>query len=207
MKRIAIALAALLVVAHLVAAVWGWSIVRRGFSAREEPSAAEAWLARKARQHATPAAWRELRNPQPATPENVRDGLEHFADHCAMCHANNGSGDTALGKGMYPKPPDMRTGITQNLTDGEIYAIIQNGIRLTGMPAFGEAGRKDDPGTWNLVHFIRHLPRLTAEEEAEMRRLNPKSAHELQEQQEIDDFLRDDSSEAISNHEPKKEKK
>ena len=82
----------------------------------------------------------------------------------------------------------MRRAPTQQLTDGQLYYIIKNGVRLTGMPAWGEAG-EDDRESWELVAFIRHLPSLTAKEEREMRSLNPKSAHELQEKQQEDEFL------------------
>jgi mono/diheme cytochrome c family protein len=181
---------ALLAAAALVLAAAGYAgvVLRRGFSARDEPSRLEEALARAARTLATPAGARDLHNPQPHTPENLRDGLVHFADHCAVCHANNGSGDTLFGGNMYPRPPDLRRR-TQQLSDGEIYFIIQNGVRLTGMPAFGESRRTDDAGTWNLVHFIRHLPRLTPEEEREMERHNPISRAELERQMEAERFL------------------
>ena len=174
------------------AGIFGWRMLRRGFSARSQPSKLEETIARTMRSLATPAGVKELKNPQAASLQNIRHGMEHFADHCATCHANNGSGDTQFGGGMYPKPPDMRAGATQKLTDGEIYFIIQNGIRLTGMPAFG-SGRTDDSSTWNLVLFIRHLPKMTPEEEAEMQRLNPKSPAEWKEMQEIDDFLNEET--------------
>lgn len=76
---------------------------------------------------------------------------------------------------------------TQNLTDGELYDTIHNGIRLTGMPAWGIAEKDDD--SWKLVLFIRHLPQLTPEEEEEMTRLNPKSPAELKEEQDEQQFL------------------
>lgn len=160
-------------------------LVRRGFSARDEPSAMEALMARTMRNLAVPAKAREMRNPVPSSPENIREGMAHFADHCASCHANNGNGDTMYGRGLYPKPPDMRTH-TQSMTDGEIYYTIQNGIRLTGMPAFGSAPREDDQSTWSLVHFIRHLPKLTPEEEAEMKQMNPRPPMDAESE---DDFL------------------
>lgn len=184
-KRVALVVFLIVVVVCLVVA---WRIVRRGFSAHGQPSAAEAVVARLARRLAVPADMRNLKNPRPPAPENIREGMEHFADHCAICHANNGSGNTTFGSNMYPHPPDMRTR-TQQLTDGEIYATIQNGIRLTGMPAFGQPGEKDSVASWNLVLFIRHLPQLTPEEEAAMRALNPKTAAEWREEQEAEDFL------------------
>src|ERR1700674_419541 len=87
---------------------------------------------------AVPFNYRQLRNPFPPSPENVQAGKEHFADHCATCHSNDGSGDTQFGEGLYPKPPDMRTAETQDKSDGELYYTIENGVRLSGMPAFGE---------------------------------------------------------------------
>jgi mono/diheme cytochrome c family protein len=173
---------------------YGWFLIRRGFSAHDEPSTLEAFAARTARSLAVPASYRSLTNPYPPAPENVREGLEHFADHCAVCHANNGSGDTNFGRGMYPKPPDMRQPLTQSKTDGEIYYTIEHGIRLSGMPAFGEKNRTDNESTWKLVHFIRHLPKLTPEELREMERLNPKSRAEVEEELEEERFLRGEES-------------
>lgn len=178
----------------LALSFYGWSILRRGFSAHDEPSAVEAFAARTARSLAVPAYYNSLKNPYPPTPENLREGLEHFADHCAVCHANDGSGDTPFGRGMYPKPPDMRQPLTQNKTDGEIYYTIQHGIRLSGMPAFGEKGRTDDASTWRLVLFIRHLTKLTPEELRQMERLNPKSRADLEEELEAERFLRGEDS-------------
>lgn len=164
-------------------------MVRRGFSARTEPSAMEAFIARTMRALAVPSKAKHMKNPLPASKENVQAGLEHFADHCATCHANNGSGDTMFGRGLYPKPPDMRTGHTQEMTDGEIYYTIQNGIRLTGMPAFGDNLSDDDQGTWQVVHFIRQLPRLTPAELETMKRFNPKSPEEMSDEKGEEEFL------------------
>ena len=178
----------------LVVVVTGTLIIRRGFSAREQPTAVEAFVARTARRMATPASMKNARNPFTATPEILAEARAHFADHCATCHANNGSGNTEIGQNMYPKPPDMRLAQTQQLTDGEIFSIIHNGVRLTGMPAWGEANPNADQDSWKLVLFIRHLPQLTAEEEKEMEALNPKSPQELREEQEEQQFLNEQQS-------------
>jgi mono/diheme cytochrome c family protein len=149
-----------------------WYLASRGFSARAQPSRLEETVALRLRSLATPREAKAARNPLDANPANVREGMEHFADHCAICHANNGSGDSELGAGLYPKPPDLRAARTQSLTDGEIFYIIENGVRFTGMPAFGgEHVTKDD--SWKLVQFIRHLPSISAQELAEMSKLNP----------------------------------
>ncbi len=159
--------------ALVVLGIFLWMTLRGGYSAREAPSAMEVATARIMRGWATPKDAKKLKNPVASSPENLRAGLEHFADHCAVCHANNGSGDTMYGRNMYPKPPDLKLAPTQDLTDGEIYYIIQNGVRLTGMPAFGQPNQTEDQGSWQLVQFIRHLPKLTPEEEAAMKKMNP----------------------------------
>jgi hypothetical protein len=92
----------------------------------------------------------------------------------------------------------MRLSATQDLTDGEIYYVIHNGIRLTGMPAWGTEVKDED--SWKLVLFIRRLPQLTSAEEREMEALNPKSPGEKQEEQEEEQFLNEDRP---SNQAPK----
>jgi len=94
-----------------------------------------------------------------------------------------------MGKRMYPPAPDMRQDDTQQMTDGELFFIIQNGIRMTGMPAWGGNSSHDEEDSWKLVRFIRHLPQITADEEREMQSLNPKSPDEIQEEKEEKEFL------------------
>ncbi|MBZ5529264.1 MAG: cytochrome c, partial [Acidobacteriia bacterium] len=144
--------------------------------------------ARRVRHLAIPAGARDAANPVPATPTALREGMMHFADHCATCHGNDGSGDTAYGRGLFPKPPDLRRARTQELSDGELFWIIENGVRFTGMPAFSAPGEQEE--SWKLVRFIRRLPAISTEEILEMRRGNPKTAEERAEEQEEENFLR-----------------
>ena len=173
----------------------------RGFSAREKPTAVEQWIARRVRAMATPADARTRVNPIPRSPEILAEARAHWADHCAACHANNGSGDAEMGQHMYPPAPDMRQPGTQQMTDGELFFVIQNGIRLTGMPAWGGGSAHDEQDSWKLVHFIRHLPQLTADEEKEMQELNPKSLDDLKEEQQERDFLNGDTPNEHAPHE------
>jgi mono/diheme cytochrome c family protein len=189
MKRGTAFLVALVFVLGMVAA-GAASILHDGLSARAQPSALETAMAAVMRKLAMPSSARDAKNAVANSPEVLRDARLHFADHCAICHGNDGSGDTGLGRGMYPKPPDLRTAQTQNRSDGEIFWIIENGVRLTGMPAFGDSGEHGNgQDSWKLVHFIRHLPALTVEERIEMEKYNPKGPDELKEEQEERDFL------------------
>ncbi len=179
-----------LVLGAVVAAIaYGTLLIRRGISARKEPSAMETALARAVRHIAIPKIDREEENPwaSVATPEVLKDAREHFADHCSQCHANDGSGKTEMGQYLYPRAPDMRLAATQNLSDGELYYIIRNGVPLTGMPAWGEANTPQDDDSWQLVLFIRHLPKLTAEEIKDMEHYNPVGEMEREEEKELEE--------------------
>ena len=160
-----------------VAALAGVLYVKNtGLRGQPEPGAFETRVARAVRGLAIPSDVKAKANPLGTSEDAFRKGMEHFARYCAMCHANDGSGrDTPFGKGLFPKPPDLRGEATQSLTDGEVFYIIENGVRFTGMPAFG-TGSADPAGetlAWQLVLFIRHLPRITAEEINRMKERNP----------------------------------
>ena len=176
----------------------GYYFLQRGFSARGEPSTLEAFLAKRVRRLSMPGRARNAKNPVGASAEILSAGMAHWADHCATCHGNDGRGATPIGKGLYPKPPDMTATATQQLTDGELYYIIENGIRFTGMPAFGEeaiqSADEQDTESWHLVHFIRHLPNIAEDELAQMKTMNPKSPMESAREERIRKFLQGDDS-------------
>ena len=173
LKSLVIA-AVLLVV---VAALGGFVYLRStGLRGQPAPGALETRAARAARGLAIPGEYKARSNPLANDKSALGPGLEHFAKFCTMCHDNDGSGmKTAIGNGLYPKPPDLRAAATQSLTDGELFYIIENGVRFTGMPAFG-TGKPDPAGdnqVWQLVYFIRHLPRITPAQLAWMEGINP----------------------------------
>lgn len=195
MRRLLFVLGICFVVLIVGGACYGAWMMHRGFSTRTPPGAMETTLATSMRGAAIPSRYRSMRNPVAASPDVMREGMEHWADHCAACHANDGSGDTMYGKTMYPRPPDMRRRETQDMSDGELYYTIQNGIRLSGMPAFGSPG-DNDLDSWKLVAFIRHLPSLAQGEEMEMEKMNPKSPDEMEEEQQEENFLQGGSTSA-----------
>ena len=173
------------------AAAAGIAYVRTtGLRADVSPGATEARVARAVRAFSITADDRNRRNPVPESAATVESGLEHFADHCANCHGNDGSGDTQYGRGLYPRPLDLRAAATQQLTDGELFYVIEHGIRFTGMPAFGTGQKEGEEASWQLVHFIRHLPRLTESERERMNALNPRSVEDVRQQLEEERFLK-----------------
>jgi mono/diheme cytochrome c family protein len=189
MRRLLKTLWHLMAVVGLALLAAGWWFFSQGISTRTPPGEMEIAVARRARQAMIPASARTRQNPELATPESVRSGLEHWADHCASCHANDGTGDTAIGRGLLPRAPDMRLHDTQNLSDGELFYIIEHGVKLTGMPAWGTGTPDGEADSWHLVHFIRRLPTLTEAELAEMAELNPRSPAEWRALEEERAFL------------------
>jgi mono/diheme cytochrome c family protein len=189
MKRLMRLTVALLSIIGLIAIAVALAFASGGISARPAPSRSETVVARRLRAFAIPRSVTQLTNPVAATPQAVRDGMAHFADHCAVCHANDGSGNTEMGRGLYPRAPDMRLAATQSLSDGSLFYIIENGVRLTGMPAWGDGTPDSEAASWRLVLFIRHLPTLSDTELDEMKTLNPKTPVEWREQEEARQFL------------------
>ena len=166
-----------LVVALIALSVGGvLYVTSTGLRSQPDPGPLETRVARRLRALAVPATIRTMSNPVVASDDATAAGMRHFAKYCSLCHGNDGGGTgIAYGRGFFPKVPDMRLADTQQLTDGELFYIIENGVRFTGMPAFG-TGTADPRGetlAWQLVQFVRRLPRLTADEVAEMESLNP----------------------------------
>jgi len=183
-RELTIGLTVLLVAA---AGVWLSSLIGNYPGARGAPTATEVALARRLRSWSVPRGARKGKNPFVSSPELLKESARHFADHCASCHGNDGSGATEMGHNFFPRVPDMRVDATQRLSDGELYYIIHNGVRWTGMPAWGDPD--SDTDSWKLVLFIRHLPQLSPDELHDMERFNPKSVAEQEDEQEEEEFL------------------
>jgi mono/diheme cytochrome c family protein len=156
-------------------------LLNTGLTAKPRPGAIETFLAQRLRNTVIGFHSRKLRNPLPVTPESLAEGRAHFADHCASCHGNDGS-------------------------DGQLFYIIENGVRLTGMPAWGTGTKDGEDASWRLVHFIRHLPQITPEEVAEMAALNPRSPEQIRQDIEAERFLQGgDASSSEETQKPRHE--
>ncbi len=177
------------VVALALGVFAGAYFVTVGVSARPQPTALERVTANTVRGVAIRMRVRGMTNPVASSPEVIAEGRDHFADHCAVCHGNDGSGNTEMGRGLYPRAPDMRLPATQNLSDAELFYIIENGVRLTGMPGWSTGTKEGETSSWHLVHFVRQLPHLTSEDIEQMERLNPKSPEEIRQEIEAEQFL------------------
>lgn len=155
---------ALLTLAALAAAgaVVGFLFTRNGLSARTDPPAIEKAVARRVRWLSIPSGANRHVNPLAAKADAWVAGGRMFQDHCAVCHEENGSGKTEIGRNVYPKVPDLRLEDTQGLSDGALYFVIANGVRYTAMPAWADEHTPEE--IWKMVSFVRKLPKATPEE-------------------------------------------
>ncbi len=120
----------------------------------------ETMLANAAKDVAIPIQATDLQNPFPANPETIERGQQVYQQSCALCHGADGHSATELGRGMYPPAMDLTSPHVQHWSDGDLFWIIQNGIRLTGMPAWNGAISEED--MWKLARFIHALPQISA---------------------------------------------
>jgi hypothetical protein len=166
-------------------------LIGRGITAvGHHPWLFEESVARATWRFMVPAKIRRASNPIPATPVVLKEARAHWADHCALCHDNDGSGETPVGRRVYPQAPDLRSARMQALTDGELFYAIERGIPWTAMPGWTTNTPEGETQSWALVRFIRHLPSMTAAELREMEGLNPKPPVNPEQEKEIDDFLK-----------------
>lgn len=181
MRTIILTVVATLLVIGLIIGAGMLYMRGQGFSAREQPTWMEKMMARNARKIATPSDANNLTNPRlQQTSEMMAEADEHFVEHCGLCHGIDGRGDTLIGKNLYPQVPDMSAADTQQLSDGEIYYIISNGIRLTGMPAWRFEDKPE--AIWDLVSLIRRLPKLSPDELKRLQETARNAGGELNEQ-------------------------
>ncbi len=149
-----------LLAAALVGVLCAAFLVWRGFRATATPSSIEMTVARGLRNVAIPRAEHRRANPLAATSENRQLGRDLFLGQCAGCHGIDGSGRTPVGANLYPRVPDLRSAATQHLSDGDLHYIIENGVQLTGMPAWKNQPKASVDNAWQLVLFVRSLQAL-----------------------------------------------
>jgi plastocyanin/mono/diheme cytochrome c family protein len=132
------------------------------FAADRPPGRIETAIARRLVVLSIPASVKRQSNPNPPNGDSWREGAEQFQEDCAFCHGTDGRAHSEVARKMYPPVPDLAEPVVQEMSDGAIFAIIQNGVRWTGMPAFGNDLSPDK--TWKLVSFVRRTPRINPQD-------------------------------------------
>jgi mono/diheme cytochrome c family protein len=127
-------------------------------SALREPGRTETLLATSAKHYLIHRSTREVIPPAPADPQvRIKEGERLFGTECGACHGNSGHNPTDAGRWMYPRAADLTSRDSRSYSDRELFWIVKNGIRLSGMPAFGKV--ESDEHIWDLVFYVRRLPK------------------------------------------------
>ena len=142
----------------VIGAILGASL--QGCTAGKQPSQEETNLANAAKDVTIPLEAGRKQNPLPETDEIVSQGQEVFLGSCAQCHGADGRGDTTVGRNTAPPAMDLTSSHVQHWSEAELFWIVQNGVRLPGMPAWQSSISEND--TWKLARFIHNLPRFDA---------------------------------------------
>lgn len=107
------------------------------------------------------------KNPFPSSAEVFREGLAHYKENCVVCHGAPGVEEAELAQGLNPPAPDLTLPRVQARPDGEMFWIVSNGIRTTGMPAFSPTHKPEE--IWKIVAFLRHLPEISNGEQTKLK--------------------------------------
>jgi mono/diheme cytochrome c family protein len=154
MKRWILA-AVVIVVLSGVAVIFAFT--QFDLSALQEPGKAETFLATQAKRI---LIYKSSRSGIPSPPNDLQASVEQgetfYGTDCAMCHGSDGHTLTDNGRWMYPRASDLTSASVQQYSDPELFWIIKNGIRFSGMPGFGKV--ESDEHIWHLVRYIRTLP-------------------------------------------------
>lgn len=113
---------------------------------------AKDWYIRRAARHAVPM-------PPESSALMISTGETLFGMGCANCHGQDGRKPTPIGQSMYPRVLDLSSPAVQRMSDQELFWVIKNGIRLSGMPGFGRI--QSDEQIWQLTYYVRSLDHHT----------------------------------------------
>jgi hypothetical protein len=135
----------------------GVGIMEFRLTALQEPGPLETRVANLAKHFVIRLANREGVPPRPVdTKASIETGVTHYGLDCGICHGTDGRAQTPSGRWMYPRATDLTSNEVQSYSDRELFWIIKNGIRFTGMPAYGKMETADN--IWGLVNYVRMLP-------------------------------------------------
>jgi len=133
------------------------------------------WILHTTMQHSVSARASSVHAPAQFTEEQVQEGSLEFGEMCAGCHAAPGKERGEIGKGLNPSPPNLAE-VGSSWSSAELFWILKNGIKMSGMPAFGPT--HSDARLWSIVAFVMQLPKLTPDDYKKMG--HPASEHEHQ---------------------------
>ncbi len=140
--------------------VGGYFYAQRGyvdFRADQEPSATERRFAMGAVDASVERRAPDVKNPFPATEENLTAGATLYLNHCGGCHGIPSNPDSDFARSFYPPVPCFFKE-APDMPESQNYYITNHGIRWTGMPAWNRT--LSEAQTWQVVAFLNNIQKL-----------------------------------------------
>lgn len=163
-RKTGVTVAAALVVFVLLLAGLGLIYINAGaynVAATDPHLGAVYWVLNTTQVQSVRSHAEELREPLPSDSSALQSGFHHFEEMCVTCHGAPGVSPSEIGKGLNPEPPELSE-MVERYSPGELYWIVKNGLKMTGMPAFGPTHSEEE--LRGIVAFLQRLPELTPEE-------------------------------------------
>jgi mono/diheme cytochrome c family protein len=145
------------IVLAILAMLFAAGVALGGFypvAASDPHSGGVRWFLTQSRNHAIERSASGLTTPQ-FSAADIREGAGHFKGMCQACHGGPGVEPEEFAAGMNPRPPNL-TRAAGDLSASEVFWIEKNGLKMTGMPAFGKTD--DDSELWKVAAFVKALP-------------------------------------------------
>lgn len=170
MKNVVITLGTALILAALA----GLTVVYAGLfnvSALWKDPALVQWVLNETRENSVSSRAVSIEVPDLSDAQQVEDGFRSFREMCAICHTPPEASDSPTAQGLNPEAPDLAKK-AEHMSEAELFWVIKNGIRMTGMPAWGPTHK--DPELWSIVAFIKTLPEMSGADYKVMDEYSPK---------------------------------
>ena len=133
------------------------------------------WVLETTKEKSVRSRSKDITVPNLDSESLIETGFHHYDQMCVGCHGAPGIPQSEIGEGLNPEPPDLSE-VAANMTPAELFWITKNGIKMTGMPAFGPT--HSDEELWGIVAFMQKLPDLSPEKYKAMKEDSEKMPHE-----------------------------
>lgn len=137
-------------------------------NATEKPSTVEEIIGKTAWEKSLHRRAPQATNPFQNDSTALDSGMDHFKENCLPCHGIPGVEPSEIAKGLNPHAPELKHRGLEEWSDGELFYLVKNGIRMTGMPALGPT--HTDQEIWTIVYFLRHIENLSADQKRELQK-------------------------------------
>lgn len=170
----------------VVLAILGFATVLSGVtnvSAENQDKGLVRWVLSTASDRSIERHAKGIDVPPLGDSAQVAMGFDHYQEMCVTCHGAPGVDRSEAGEGLNPHAPNLARSIT-DMSDAELYWVIKNGIKMTGMPSFGKTHTEEQ--LWAMVSFVKKLPGMTDEQYQAYKAANPESEEMEMEEHEHD---------------------